>query len=311
MDVDIKEAIDRITQLSEPKLEDLSLAGDKPVVVTAESHKLHSVKKLLDEYATRPDRREGIDKLSDLESLVAWTNRHKDAGSVVFVDTARAAPKMTSIVDFDQAGEGDDKARFRRFRCLYEFPLDKRWQEWRRIDGQPMSQREFAEFIEDHVLDLIAPDVSADGEGNTIAPAPEVVSRFLALAGGRCAFPSEMVTLSRGLKVTVDSKVENRVTMQSGEGALLFQEEHKDSNGVKLDVPQVFLICIPVFDRAEDHYRIPVRLRYRIVSGKVVWLPTLFGADEVIDRAIEDATRRVAEATGLPVLNGWPAQQAR
>lgn len=302
------ETIDKILSLGEGVPIDLDKIGSAVAIALPAGRTLHSIKKFTDEYAPQPDRREGTDTAADVATLIEWTNRHKDAGSVVFCDATREAPKMLAVIDYHQPGEGDDKARFRRFRSLYQFPLDRRWKEWKAIDGKGLDQAEFAAFIEDHVLDLIGPEVSTDGDGQTTAvKLPQTVQQLLDLAGGRCAFPNEVMALSRGLELTSNDKVVNRVDLQSGEGAIVFESTHVDRNGVKIDVPRLFMIAIPLFERSADHYRIPVRIRYRLAGGSVKWIPTLFGADEIMDTAIRDAARTVQEQTERPVFFGWPA----
>ncbi len=281
--------------------------GAQAFAAVPKNRDLKSIKSLLDEYATKPDRRIGTDKVTDLASLGAWINRHKDAGSVVFCDRTRTAPKLLSVVDYHQEGEGDAQARFGKFRALYEFPLDKRWKDWSGIDGKVLDQAEFAAFLEDHVLDLIGPDVSTDGAGNETRRLPPSVAQYLALMGGRCAQPNDVVALSRGLDVTANNKVSNKVDLQSGEGGIVFESSHTDGNGQRVDVPRLFMIAIPIFERADEHYRIPVRIRYRLRDGSVKWIPTLFGADDIIDAAIKDAADKVAQDTSLPLFYGWPS----
>lgn len=298
--------IDKILSIAYGTTHDLQ--RESPAAVEMQvGKKLVSLKPLLDEYATRPDRRIGTDTLLDLDSLTAWIMRHKDAGTVLFCDSDRAKPSMVAIVDYHQEGEGDDKARFRQFRGQYHFPLDPRWVAWSEVDGKPLSQAEFASFLEDHILDLQAPNVSIDGEGNELAQAPDIVSRFLALAGGSVATPGEVVALSRGLDLTVDAKVANKVNLQSGEHNLVFEEVHGNGNGEKVRVPQLFLLAIPVFERANAVYKVPVRLRYRIDQGKVIWVPTLFGAADIFDRAIRDVARDVMIEAGVPLFYGKAA----
>lgn len=300
--------IDRILSLGEGQILDLDSAATGVIEVAA-GKKLVSLKPYLDEYADRPDRRIGTDTVTDIATLVEWANRHKDAGTVVFCDANRETPKLLAIVDYHEPGEGDEKARFGVFRAQYAFPLDPRWSAWKEIDGQPLDQAAFAAFIEDHVLDLIGPDVSVagDDEQTTTVKLPPMVQQLLDLAGGRCAFPNEVMALSRGLDLTANDKVVNRVDLQSGEGALVFESTHVDRNGVKIDVPKLFMIAIPLFERSPDHYRIPVRLRYRLVGGAVKWIPTLFGADEIMDTAIRDAASTVQTETERPLFYGWPA----
>lgn len=322
MDFDAAAALDKLLALGRIERVPLTTATDLPIGDVADvpqGHTLISLKKYLDEYAPRPDRRVGTDIVQDLDSFASWMNRHKDTHSLLFCDTSPTKPRLVGIVDYHLAGPpstpenaetalaADDRARFRGFRAQYDFPVDARWQAWRAVDGKALGQAEMAAFLEDHVLDLIAQDESLDGDGNPIAPAPDTVTRFLALMGGACARPNEMVALSRGLDVTLTGKVANRVNMQSGERALVYEEVHSNGNGEKLVVPQLFLIAIPVFHRSPLVYRVPVRLRYRIDGGKVVWVPTLFGADDIFDRAIRDAGSAAREATALPLIYGTPA----
>lgn len=95
--------------------------------------------------------------------------------------------------------------------------------------------------------------------------------------------------------------------MQSGEGGLVFEEAHQGAGGTKVNVPKVFLIAIPLFDKSPFHYRIPVRIRYRLDSGLIKWTFSLFGADDVIDEAIKEAATHVHEGTSLPLFYGTPA----
>lgn len=318
MDFDVKDAIDRIVKLSTPNLAPLADQANKmPVMTVPEGMRVESLKKLIDEYATKPDRRIGTDKLQDIESLIAWTNRHKDAGTVVFCDTTRTAPKLLTVVDYHHkvpaaVGEdatepmsGDDTARFAKFRALYEFPLSEQWKAWRAVDGKTMDQGDFAEFLENRVLDLIAPDIGMDGQGTETRKLPQQVAELLGRLGGTCAMPSDIITLAKGLDVTANARTVQRVDVNTGEGALMFEETHAGSGGQKIAVPKLFLICIPLFDKATVHYRIPVRIRYRL-SGGIKWTFTLFGADDVTDEAILEAAKTVQAGTGRPLFYGVP-----
>lgn len=315
MDVNVKEAIDRIAQLSEGKVVSLAapISGTIPVFAAPSGTNLHSLKKFVDEFSVKPDRRVGTDTVQDLESLVEWIKRHADDGTVIFCDTTRTAPKMLSIVDYhlpverDEEGglSGDATARFGKFRALYEFPLSVQWRAWRAVDGQPMGQADFANFLEDRVLDLIAPDGSTDGEGNDISKLPPQVAQLLAALGGRCALPQDIITLSKGLDVTANSRTVTRVNVDTGEGALMFESNHVGADKQKISVPKLFMIAIPIFERSPFHYRIPVRIRYRLEGG-IKWTFTMFGADDVIDQAIREAAEHVKEGTAATLFYGVP-----
>ena len=280
-------------------------AGAASVASVPTGRTLVDLKPFLDKYATKPDRRVGQATLQDLDSLAAWANRHKDAGSVLFCNVHPSNPSMTVYIDYHMEGEDNEaSARFGGFKGHYAFPLEKRWKEWMEKDGKFISQVDFADFIDDHVNDLLAPAVNVDGNGAPLATQPDEVSRFLAMVGGRTAQPNEVVTLSRGLAVTASGKASMKVDIQSGEVSAMFEEVHTDSNGVKLDVPKLFLIAIPVFHLTNLFYRVPVRIRYRVAEGKVVWQFKMFGAAEIFDQAVRDAAAKVQEATGLPLFYG-------
>jgi hypothetical protein len=318
MDINVKDAIDRVAQLSEAKMLSMALpiGTTIPIMAVPDGTELLSVKKFIDDYAVKPDRRVGTDKVQDLDSLVAWINRHKDAGSVVFCDTTREAPKLLSIIDYHHQvpttddgkllDSGDATARFGRFRALYEFPLSEHWKAWRKVDGVAMDQADFAEFLEERVLDLIAPDIGTDGEGSEVKKLPPRVQQLLDALGGRCALPQDVITLSKGLEITATSRAVTRVDVQTGEGALVFEQDHVGADKQKVSVPKLFLIGIPLFDKSSFHYRIPVRIRYRLHGG-IKWTFTMFGADEVIDAAIREAAEHVRDGATTPLFYGTPA----
>lgn len=270
---------------------------------------LQSLKKLLDEYLLRPERRQGYAGLQDLKSFIDWTNRHKDGASVLRCHQDRTMPALQAIIDYHEAGapaamEGaDGKARWKGFGANYTMPLDQRWKDWTGISGKPIGQAQFASFLEDHVLDLVGPNTSVDGAGALVSTLPPEVARFLALNGGKCAEPADVVALSRGLEVYADTKVAERVNMQSGETSFTFEEKHRGAPDAVV-VPQIFLLALPVFYLSDTMYRVPVRLRYRLADGKVLWLPTLWQAEEIFDKAVRDAATEAATDTGLPLFYG-------
>lgn len=315
MDINVKEAIDKIAGMAAPTTVSLGvpIGGTVPIMAVPNGTSLQSIKKFVDEFAGKPDRRKGTDTVQDLASLTEWTNRHKDAGTVIFCDTTREAPKLLSIVDYHLAVErekegglsGDATARFGAFRALYEFPLSEHWKAWREVDGEQMDQADFAEFLENRVLDLIAPDISTDGDGNEINKLPPHVAELLARLGGRCALPQDIITLAKGLDITANSRTVTRIDVQTGEGALVFEESHVGADKQKITVPKLFMICIPLFDKSPFHYRIPVRIRYRLKGG-IKWTFSMFGAEDVIDDAIKQAAEHVKAGTDCPLFCGVP-----
>ncbi len=305
----LAELFDRATLLGKVETIDLkSTATPLAVLSVPKGRDLKSLKPFLDEYLERPERRVGTANLQDLDSFVDWVNRHKDAASVLRCFVNPTNPSLNAIIDYHEAGPGelksiDGKARWAKFQATYALPLSKQWKEWTAISGKPMGQAAFAAFLEDHILDLVGARNNQDGEGNLVSTLPAEVARFLALNGGKCAEPDEVVQLSKGLDLYADTKVAERVNLQSGETSFTFEEKHRGAPD-QVVVPQIFLVALPVFELAATLYRVPVRLRYRLHEGKLLWIPTLWQAEEVFDKAVRDAAADAKARTDLPLFYG-------
>jgi len=282
------DAIERLTAL-----ETINLPGQQVAVVLPKGKELRSIKPLIDEYRLAPERKRGTATLLSVDSFIDHTNRCKDTGSVVFADTDRSAPYLLAVFDYNMP---DGTPRFGQHRAKYAFPLSYEWKVWLERDGAQMDQGAFAEWIEDRMADIADPAVAT-------ARTREILEKI----GCDLAAPARLAELSRGLSVRVDQRVANHAKLASGEGQILWREEHQDETGAPLRIPGAFLITIPLF-RGGPLYAIPVRLRYRVdkTSGRVLWHFDLYRVEEIFDHAIETACNRVVEATGLQLFVGTP-----
>lgn len=255
------------------------------------SPELVGVHSLFEYWREHPARRSGVAKAQTLGAYVALTNRHKTANSAIFADVNWKAPSFTTVVDYHPA-DHEAAPAFLKHRVHYAFPLADPWCVWVKQDGQAMSQADFAAFLEDHIAELSAPN---DHES------VELERDF----GTKVATPAQLIALSRGLQVRVDSAVKIAVTLQSGEGSLVFEEAHKDGDGRPLKVPGLFVLDIAPFVRGET-VRIPVRLRYRVSEGKVRWSFAMHRPDIYVAGRISDDLTEAAEKTGLPTYEAAP-----
>lgn len=279
--------------------------GECAVLILPKDKRVESVKPLLDAYLERPERKKGTTTATTLESFCDFVNRHAEGESVVFCDdTNERAPKLVAI--FNAHGgtrrtEGAEDSVDLRYgepdhqdhRATYAFPLSEEWKVWTALEDD-MGQADFAEFLEERITDVLDPDQAGD-----------VAKEYAASVKATLATPARLLELSRGLTVHLDGRVHNELNLKSGEGKLVFTEEHKDAAGQRIDVPGAFAIGIPVF-RGGVAYKIPVRLRYRVSQGRVTWSLAVQRLDRVFEAAIAEACTVVAEATKLPVFRGAP-----
>jgi hypothetical protein len=297
----------RVISVTPPKFDD---AETIPVMLIPENLKPYDYRPLVEAYRGRPDRRKGTAQVQDTASFIAHVIRHKDPFSVIFANPERGAPKLTAIFNYNMDGgeasslhpiDVKSRARFGDHRTVYAPKLSEEYQAWSAVNGKPLDQAEFAEFIETRVMDLCEPPDFDGEEGAHNA----YLKQFTDLVGGKFASPSRMMGLARGVKINAENKVTAIVNLATGEGRMNFSEEHRDGDGAPITIPNLFLIVIPVFYNGTP-YRIPVRLRYRLRGGSVAWSFEIYRIDRTFDAAFDGIRATVEAETELDVFLGSP-----
>ena len=263
-----------------------------PVLVNPQTGVVTSLYDKLAPWRTKPERKVGTASAETLESFIDLVDRHKQANSVIFATTDWRKPSLTAVIDYHSETAPDNGAH----RIHYKFPLSEEWKAWLDVHGKPMEQAAFAEFIEDHIADLAAPDALE-------------VKDFEEMFSAKVAFPNEIVILSRGLQVNAETRVKQAVKLQTGETQIMFEEDHKTAGGEPLTVPGVFILQLAPFFMG-DAKRIPVRLRYRLVNGSLKWTIQLYRPDRYITQQVRADLDAAAEDTALPKFEGSPEMSA-
>jgi uncharacterized protein YfdQ (DUF2303 family) len=265
--------------------------------VVPASKTVQSLRPILDEFLPKPRRRVGKSTLRDVGSFVELTKRFASGDSAVFANPDRAQPSLVTVFDYHPKGDAPATADWLQHRATYAPPLSDEWKAWSGKNGVGMAQGDFAAFIEERATDLVV--VNLDDPDNRL------LKTLADLVEGAWANPTDMVRLSRGLQVNVESVVKNAQTLNSGEVSILYEETHKDGAGQPLKVPTLFTIAIPVF-YAGQLYRLAARLRYRVGGGKITWFYQLVRPDLVFDDAFNGIVSTVRTETTLPVFIGSP-----
>jgi uncharacterized protein YfdQ (DUF2303 family) len=271
----------------------VELGGDNKAVILPKGKELHSLKKLRDEYLTAPERKKGTAFICEPGSFVEHVNRMQDEHSVLFACVDRDKPSVTAVYDYHQK---DGAPRFGQHRAHYPFPLSDEWKAWMGRNGSEnsMSQEDFAEFIEDRMMDLAQPSLAG---ARTLAYVEAIQCEL--------ATPSQVATLSRELSIRVDQNLVQQVKVSSGESQMVFREEHRDTNGAPLKVPGAFLIQIPIFTGGIEAV-LPVRLRFRVAGRSVNWHYEIALVDALFKQAIDEEIKKIQAGVELPVFVGSP-----
>lgn len=262
-------------------------------VAVPQGRHLESIKKFIDEYRTAPERRQGTASFSDLDSFIAHAKRFADADSALFANPLGSSPTLTSVLDYHCA-TAKGAPRFGKHRGLYEFPLSDEWKAWRGKHSQGMNQATFAEFLEEHLIDVLDPAVAG-----------ETAKALAGTLGVTFATPAKLLELSRGLSIRVGSTLKSASNLQTGEMQVQFESAHTDERGTPLKVPGAFVVGIAVFKNGAP-YQLPVRLRYRLKNNELFWFFELYRHDAVFDHAFKESCAKARAGTGLPLFFGTP-----
>lgn len=235
-----------------------------------------------------PIRRKGEAKAESVQSFIDLVNRHKDDSSAIFSSTKPSASALLAVIDYHTI---DCKPRFGQHRIRYVFPVSDEWAAWSGSAGQWMSQDAFAHWIENRIAEIASPEGGERG--------------LEELMQTKFAEPTDMLRFSRGLSINVESRVKSVVNLQSGEAQLVFEEEHKDSDGKPLKIPGLFVVSIPLFNGGKT-VRLSARLRYRKEAGAVKWAFDFYRWRDVWSATMDAEIARVAAETHLPIYEGSP-----
>ena len=296
----IIEAVKKLVQPHPIQLED-DEEGRPRVVALPRDLTLHSLKPFEDERRLAPERREGTSTHTTLESFCLAVERFSDDDSALFAHDDPRSPKLLAVFVYHEGNRRDESGtvtedgepRFGRHRAVYPFPISPEWQAWT-TQPEAMSQRAFAEFLEEHVVEVMDPE--------RIGESTREVAEQLGITP---ASPSQLLTLSRGLALRVDAKVVQASNLSSGEAQVTYEEVHKDRDGGQLKIPSGFVISIPVF-RSGTPYAIVARLRYRVQGAQVTWRILLHRAEHAFRDAFGEACDMAQERTGVPLFYGTP-----
>lgn len=218
----------------------------------------------------------GTAKLRDATSFILFVNAHKLKHSRIYA-TLDPARFLAVIDDYFPTRQGPDEPEsthaWREFRADFKVPQSREWIEWNSKDGSQMSQKAFAQFIEDNLPDVIKPD------GATLL---EMSLNFEAAQAGH------FIATQR---------------LQDGSHNLQWKADNNATGTVKL--PESITLAIPVFEN-EAPQQLSARLRYRVAEGKLSIWYELIRPHKVIEAAFMATWKRIATETGLPILLGTP-----
>lgn len=226
-----------------------------------------------DEYKPLPSRKTGTTTVRDAKSFLALWGKHGDDASEIYSDADRLT--VTAVLN----ASASDTADWGDHRLQLQLRETDAWKQWASNDGVLMGQDDFAEFIEDHLPEILEPAAA------------------------------EMLEIAQSIQGTVKAEFASGTRLATGQRRLEYTETVTAKAGQKgtLTIPETFVVGLLPFEGLTGGYRITARLRYRINGNALTIGYKLDRPADARAKAFSDVIEQVAADVDHPILNGTPA----
>lgn len=193
---------------------------------------------------------------------------YRDNRTKVFADSEKS--EITAVFDAIQSGDGffDRKAGWGQLRAVIGFAESRKLKEWRRT-LEWMSQLEFANFLEDHLEDVIDPS------------------------------GQHLLEIATDLEASSTGGFKGKVNLDNGSVRLAYQDEVETT----VEVPRNLTLGIPLFEHG-DRYKLGARLRFVIQGGSVKFRLLFTNLQDAKEQEFERIVQEIEEKTSQPIYRG-------
>lgn len=205
--------------------------GDEeiPILIVPPGHKVES----LESFLPVPARIKAKRTFIALESFNRYVKQFKSADTRIELQPSGCA---VAIID----ASGLNKPEWEGHLATFNVTHSERWKTWDSKHKRSLTQKEFAEFVEDNLIDFFVPKGAA------------------------------MLDIAQTLQAEQNSLFESAVRTDKGDVSLTYKKTTTGKAGQKgdLEIPSLFEIRIPILE-GEEPRLIPMRLRYDLNEGKL------------------------------------------
>lgn len=224
-----------------------------------------------------PSLQRGVLKIESLPSLVSYVGLFNEPGST-FIFASLSQMVIVGVVDwhFTDPNEPDVIIPgWADHRADYPLAHSKEFLDWKAISGKPMGQQAFAEFIEEHLENIVSPS------------AADVLTVALTIQGKR----------------NIDFN--NVVSLANGDKSIQWAEKTDAKAAGDIRVPSEITIRVPVFQGSEAATTFDIRclFRYRINDGKLSFEIKLMNIERIAELAFAQVVATLEKAFPMSSTN--------
>jgi len=218
-----------------------------------------------------PTRKRARVSLTNAQSFIDFVNLHREASTHLYGDP----DKGTFVAVFDDNSEGS-LTGWREHIARFTATESIEWKTWAESNKKPMKQAEFAQFIEDNLVDIIEPE------------------------------SAHILEVSRSLQAKKAGNFSSALRLDNGDVQFTYEDKTEASAGKgQLKVPEKFVIAIPVY-QGGPAYKIEARLRYRISEGALMMWYDLLRPHKSKEHALTEINEQIEIGTELQIFAGNP-----
>lgn len=225
------------------------------------------------EHTGTPARKQGTTTVRDADSFLAYFDKHSDDASEVYADADRLT--ITAVLD----AHTGDTPRWAGHRVTLQLRTTDAWKQWIQNDNQLLDQDTFANFLEDHLPELLEPSAA------------------------------DMLEIAQSISGATKAEFQSSTRLSTGQRQFAYVETMTAKAGQKgqLTIPETFVVGLVPFEGSEG-YRLTARFRYRLSRDGALTLGyKLERPADTLRTAFGDVVTTVGEQIDQQVMNGTPA----
>ena len=206
--------------------------------------------------------------LQTVDSLVDYVNIFKTEHTILFADIAGS--RIAALIDY----HGPTAPAHVDHKANLSLPFSQEWKTWTAIDGRLMSQLEFARFLEENAVDVVAPT------------------------------GADLLETCRDLQAVrkVDFRKAVRTSSDNENFEYTDETEARTKNG-GVEVPTKFELRLPVYFGGES-VALFAFLRWKLTEGDLSLGIALHRAEHVRQAVFKQIVIEAGERTERPVVFG-------
>ncbi|MFD8687806.1 DUF2303 family protein [Streptomyces sp. NPDC059651] len=228
------------------------------------------------EHTGKPPRKTGTTVVRDVDSFLAYFDKHGDNNTEVYADVERRT--ITAVLD----AHTTEDARWGGHRLQLSLRETSAWRAWTAADNQLVTQGQFAEFIEDNLVDLVEPDSAT------------------------------MLELAQSFEATTSAEFQSSQRLDSGQRTFTYAEEVQAKAGHKgeITIPATLVLALAPFEGTE-RYKVTARFKYRLdrQKGELRLGFKIERPEDILTAAFNDIRTLIDSDVPMAVLNGAPASR--